>query len=361
MEAIPMVDLKQQYLELKTELDTVIEQCLLEGDYIQGSSVQLLEKALSTYTGMRQVVSCGNGTDALQLAIMALNLPRGSKIIVPAFTYIAPVEVVAFLGYEIVFTDVNITDFNITLEHIREVYTPDVKAIIIVHLFGMPCKDINVIADFCQQHHIPLIEDNAQSLGAEQSISRQSIMTTSFYPTKNLGAYGDGGAIFCQEEGQAAAIRQLASHGQSAKYIHDVVGINSRLDTLQAAILLVKLKQLDAQNEQRRKNAAFYQERLQQLKDVELPVIESPHIFHQYTLKIKNGQRDALAAFLKQKGVATIVNYPLPAYRQKAFRRAIILPNTEYLCASALSIPIFPEITKAQLSYICDNISEFLE
>ncbi|MEN9446930.1 MAG: hypothetical protein RJA25_219 [Bacteroidota bacterium] len=361
MEAIAMVDLKQQYLQLKTEIDAVVQQSLLEGDYVQGKQVKLFEKELANYTGIRNVISCGNGTDALQLALMALNLPKGSKIIVPTFTYIAPVEVATFLGYKVVFADVDITDFNTTLEHIQAVYTPEVKAIIIVHLFGLPCKDTELIYQFCQEKNIALIEDNAQSLGAEKNIDRESIHTTSFYPTKNLGAYGDGGAVFCRDENLAINIRKMATHGQSAKYMHDIVGINSRLDTLQAGILSVKLKYLDRQNEQRRKNAHYYQERLQHIEALELPTIHPNHIFHLYTIKIENKKRDMLIDFLKQKEITSIVNYPIPIYQQKAYQQDISLKNTERLCSEVLSIPIYAALTTAQLSYICDAIEEFFK
>lgn len=361
MDAIPMVDLKRQYLHIKAEIDEAIAQCLLKADYIHGSAVRNFEQHLSEYTGFKNVIGCGNGTDALQLALMALNLPKGSKIILPTFTYIAPVEVAAFLGFDIVFADVDEHDFNSTLNHIEAVYTEDVKAIIVVHLFGQPCRDIQAIYDFCTQRNIALIEDNAQALGAEKNISRNSIITTSFYPTKNLGAFGDGGAVLCNDDLLATKIRKIASHGQSKKYIHDVVGINSRLDTIQAAILDVKLKHLDIYNQQRRQHAAYYHDRLKSLNAIELPEMTPEHIFHQFTLKIKNGKRDQLADFLKQHNIASIINYPLPAYRQKAYWQDITLTNTESLCASALSIPVYPEINESQLSYICDSIDEFLK
>lgn len=361
MEVIPMVDLKLQYLQSKAAIDEVVQQILLDADYIQGKNVRLFEEELAAFIGVEHVISCGNGTDALQLALMALNLPKGSKIIIPAFTYIAPVEVATFLGYEVIFADVDEDDFNITLENIKAVYTTDIKAVIIVHLFGLPCKDANAIWSFCKERNIALIEDNAQSLGAEKNNERDSISTTSFYPTKNLGAFGDGGAVFCRDKATAQTIKKIASHGQSAKYIHDTVGVNSRLDTLQSGILSIKLKQLGFYNEQRRKHAQYYQEKLQYIDEIQLPTIETSHIFHLYTLKIKGNKRDALADFLKKKGISSIINYPLPIYRQKAYTQNVFLPNTEKLCASVLSIPVYAELKETQLSYICANIIEFFK
>lgn len=356
---IPMIDLQSQYFSLKSEIDAAIQTCLNNANYIHGNSVVEFEKNIANYVGVKHCISCGNGTDALQLALMALNLPKGSKIIVPAFTYIAAVEVIAFLGYEIVFADVDIHSFNITLENIKAVYTDNVKAIIVVHLFGQICE-IDKIYAFTQEKNIPLIEDNAQALGAEKNIIRNSIITTSFYPTKNLGAFGDGGAVFCNDDILANQIRKLANHGQSAKYIHDIVGINSRLDTLQASILNVKLPYLEKYNQQRKNNAIFYQNNLKNVVEIELPTSTQSHIFHQFTIKVKNNLRDKLKNYLAEKKISTIINYPIPAHQQKAFlQNNINLPNTDYLCQSALSLPIYPEISEQQLLYICDSIKEF--
>ncbi len=361
MKDILMVDLVSQYQHIKNEMDPILEDCFLTGDYISGRYVDLFENNLAKYTGIKEVVGCGNGTDALKLAIFASDLPKGSKIIVPAFTYAAPVEMIAFLGHQIVFADVDSRDFNITLDHIKSVYTEDVKAIIAVHLFGKPCKDIKDIYQFCLENEIVLIEDNAQSLGAEKNITRNSIFTTSFYPTKNLGAYGDAGAVLCNDSDKASTIRKIASHGQSAKYIHDLIGINSRLDTIQAAILNIKLKYLDSYNTLRQKHAAYYQNRLNLDEVIELPEISQEHIFHLFTIKVKNGKRDLLAEFLKKHKIASVINYPMAAYKQKAYHQDIYLPNTEMLCNTALSIPVYPEISQAQLSYICDCIESFFK
>jgi dTDP-4-amino-4,6-dideoxygalactose transaminase len=356
-----MIDLQKQYASLKIELNNAIQQCIDNAVFIGGKFVSNFEKNLSEYIGIQHTIGCGNGTDALQIALMALNLPKGSKIIVPAFTYIAPVEVIKFLDFEVVFADVDINTYNITLENIQAVYTNDVKAIIVVHLFGQIC-DIDKIYAFTQKNNIYLIEDNAQALGAEKHITRNTIMTTSFYPTKNLGAYGDGGAIFCNDDILAKCIRKIASHGQSEKYIHDIVGINSRLDTLQAAILQVKLPHLDTYNQQRKNNATYYQTHLKDIAEIELPIATQPHIYHQYTIKVKNNLRDELRKHLASKKIDTIINYPLAAHQQKAFLQTNIhLPNAESLCETALSLPIYPELSEAQLSYICDSIKEFIK
>lgn len=358
---IPMIDLQSQYISLKSEIDEAIENCLSNANFIQGNAVVEFEKKIASYINIKHCISCGNGTDALQLAIMALNLPKGSKIIVPAFTYIAPVEVIKFLGYEIIFADVDIQTFNITLENIKAVFTNDVKAIIAVHLFGEICE-IEKIYAFTQEKNIPLIEDNAQALGAEKNITRNSLITTSFYPTKNLGAFGDGGAVFCNDDILANQIRKIANHGQSAKYIHDIVGINSRLDTLQASILNVKLSYLEKYNQQRKNNATFYYNHLKEIREIELPIATQTHIYHQFTIKIKNNLRDKLRQHLTDKKIASIVNYPLACHHQKAFlQENVHLPNAEYLCQSSLSLPIYPEISEQQLLYICDSIKEFFK
>lgn len=359
MRTIPMIDLQAQYLTLKEKLDNAVADCFSSGQLIGGNEVVLFEKNLSKYIGVQHCVSCGNGTDALQIALMALDLPKGSKIIVPAFTYIAPVEVIKFLGYELIFADIDTITFNLTLENIQKVYTKDIKAIIAVHLFGQLC-DIDNIYTFCKENNISLIEDYAQSIGAENNITRDSIITTSFFPTKNLGAYGDGGAVLCNNTTLAEKIRKIANHGQSKKYYHELVGINSRLDAVQAAILNVKLPYLNEYNTKRQQNATFYKEHLNGIELLELPSSIQPHIYHVYTVLVKNGLRDALKKYLEEKHIQSIINYPLPTYKQEAFYvKELYLENTETLCNSCLSLPIYPEITSEQLLYICDTIKAF--
>lgn len=359
MPTIPIVDLKKQYLSIQKEIDAAVLTCLHEAQYIGGKLVHAVEQQLAQYIGVQHCISCANGTDALQIALMALDLPKGSKIIVPAFTYIAPVEVVKLLDYELVFCDVDVRTFNVSIEHIKTVYSDDVKAIIVVHLFGQVC-DINEIAAFCKDKNIFLIEDNAQALGAEKFFQRNSIITTSFYPSKNLGAYGDGGALFCNDELLAKKIRKIANHGQTQKYVHEIVGINSRLDVIQAAILQVKLAHLDVYNAKRKKVADTYYQAFKSIQYIDLPIEKNAHIFHQYTIIVKNNLRDALKKHLAEKNIQTAIHYPIPAYKQQAFlNKKLCLPNTEFLCSSVLSIPIFPELTDEQITYICACITSF--
>ena len=259
-----MVDLQKQYFLLKTEIDQAIQDCLASADFIGGKTIQLFENNLASYLNIKNVIACANGTDALQIALMALDLPKGSKIIVPAFTYIAPVEVIKLLDYEIIYADVDADTFNITLEEIEKVYTSDVKAIIVVHLFGQSCN-MKKIQEFAEKNNLFLIEDNAQSLSVEKNTMRNSIITTSFFPSKNLGAYGDGGAIMTNDDVLAKKIRTISNHGQSKKYEHEMVGVNSRLDTIQAAALNVKLKYLDEFILKRQQAASFYDEHLKDI------------------------------------------------------------------------------------------------
>ena len=361
MAFIPMVNLQQQYLHLKSEINQAIQECLDTTNFIGGKAVQTFENNLAAYLNVSNVIGCANGTDALQIALMALDLPKGSKIIVPAFTYISPVEVIQLLGYEIVYADVDIDTFNITLQEIEKVYSADVKAIIVVHLFGQSCN-MKEIQDFTQKNNLFLIEDNAQSLGVEKNITRNSIITTSFFPSKNLGAYGDGGAVITNDDTLAKKMRTIANHGQSIKYYHDAIGINSRLDVVQAAVLNIKLQSLDRFISKRQEVAAFYDNHLKDIPQIQIPKRAdfSEHTFHQYTIKIDSKLRDKLQEFLTIKEIATAIYYPIPCYKQKAYlNETLNLPNTEILCEAVLSLPICPEILETQLLYICDSIKEF--
>lgn len=359
MPVIPMVDLRLQYQLLKEEIDRAVLDCLEHAQFIGGPLVKNFEEALGAYLQMPNVITCANGTDALQLALMVLDLPAGSKVIVPAFTYIAPVEVIQLLGLVPVFADADAETFNSGIKEIEAVYTGDVKAIIAVHLFGKPCQ-MEAIAAFAGSKGIALIEDNAQSLGAEKNIQRNSILTTSFFPSKNLGAYGDGGALMTRDDLMTEKLRSMANHGQRERYTHERVGINSRLDALQAAILSVKLRHLDRFIAARRKAAAFYTEALKDIPQIKTPAVSPSHTFHQYTLKVEAGQRDALQQYLQAKGISTAIYYPLPVYRQKAYaQNDLFLPVTEQLCQTVLSLPIYPEISEAQLSYICTAIRDY--
>lgn len=356
---IPFFDIKKQYQQLKNEIDDSVNSCLASGQFIGGNVVREFEKSLSNYIGINHVVSCGNGTDALQLALMSLDLPKKTKIIVPSFTFIAPIEVCTFLGFDVVFADVDESTFNITLENIKAVYTEDVKAVVVVHLFGQPCRDIDAIYNFCQSKNIYLIEDNAQSLGAEKNIKRNSIITTSFFPTKNLGAFGDGGAVLTNDIVFAEKIKQLASHGQTQKYTHQLVGINSRLDALQASILNVKLKHLDKWIEQRKAIAQQYTQAFSNLSFIQTPNQNTHHSFHQYTIKIDQQKRNHLKNYLAELGIETTVYYPISAHQQKAYLQNIHLPITEKLCDTVLSLPIFPELSNEEINYIIEKIKNY--
>ncbi|HNF47832.1 MAG TPA: DegT/DnrJ/EryC1/StrS family aminotransferase [Chitinophagales bacterium] len=359
MKKIRQADLSTDYLQVAQDVNTKLTELLTSGTFIGGQEVSAFERALSEYLGVKRVISCGNGTDALQLALMSLNLPRGSKIIVPAFTYIAPIEVIKLLGFEPVYADVDVRTFNICLSTIADVYTEEVKAIVVVHLFGQLISDIDEIAKFCDQKQITLIEDNAQSLGAEKKLNRNSICTTSFFPTKNLGCYGDGGAIYTNDEAKANTIRMMANHGQSKKYYHDIIGINSRLDALQAGILNVKLPGID-QLIQKKKNISYiYDECFKNIPFLTIPIQESIHTFHQYTLIVDARYRDELQNYLADHHIESTVYYPLPAYKQKAYLKDVFLPVCENLCQTVLSIPIHLYLSESEISYICETIVEF--
>ncbi|MFN8295926.1 MAG: DegT/DnrJ/EryC1/StrS family aminotransferase [Chitinophagales bacterium] len=363
MRHIPMVNLQEQYLHIKSEINRAILDCLDTANFIRGKEISAFEKDLALYLNVSHVIGCGNGTDALQIALMALDLPKGSKIIVPAFTYIAPVEVIKLLGHEIVYADVDSATFNITPETIEQVYTDDVKAIIPVHLFGQ-CCNMRGIVEFAQKHTLTIIEDNAQSLGAIKGCTHNGIITASFFPTKNLGAYGDGGALMTNDDTLAKKIRTIANHGQTRKYDHELIGVNSRLDAIQAAILSVKLKYLNEFILRRQQVAAFYDAHLKHIPQIQIPARSdfSTHTFHQYTIKTNPAYRDKLQQFLMQREISSAIYYPMPCYKQKAYLQPnLYFPNAEMLSASVLSLPIYPEISEEQLLYICNSIKAFFD
>ena len=363
MSHIPMVNLQEQYMRLKGEINQAIQRCLDTASFIRGKEIDTFEKDLAAYLNISHVIGCANGTDALQIALMAMDLPQGSKIIVPAFTYIAPVEVIKLLGYELVYADVDPATFNITAETIEQVYTNDVKAIIAVHLFGQFCN-MPAIQDFAQKHQLFIIEDNAQSLGAKKGCSHNGIITTSFFPSKILGAYGDAGALMTNNNTLANKIRVIANHGQVQKYKHELVGINSRMDVIQAAVLNVKLKYLNEFILKRQQAAAFYDTHLKDISQIQIPERAgfSAHTFQQYTIKTNSEYRDKLQQFLLQKDIATAIYYPVPCYKQKAYyQENIFLTNAENLSSTVLSLPVYPEISEEQLLYICNRIKEFFD
>ena len=370
---LQMVDLKGQYLHIAEEVNQAIQSVIDDTAFINGPAVKEFAAALADYTGARYVIPCGNGTDALQLAMMALNLQPGDEVIVPSFTYVATVEVIALLGLKPIFVDSRPDNFNLDVQAIRPLITEKTKAIVPVHLFGQ-CADMDPLMDLAEEFNLYVIEDTAQALGAEymgKDGSRKkagtigTIGTTSFFPSKNLGCYGDGGAIFTNDEALATTLRAMANHGQFKKYHHDLIGVNSRLDTMQAAILNVKLKHLDSYAESRRKAAAFYDGELKGVDGIEIPKREtnSTHVFHQYTLKVKGNKRDSLKDFLNERGVPSMIYYPVPLHLQKAYKaygyKVGDYPIAESLSDEVLSLPMHTELEEEQLRYITAQIKSF--
>lgn len=372
MNKIQMVDLKGQYLSIQEELDSRILACLGSTAYINGPEVKEFTQAFSTYLDGAHVIPCANGTDALQIAIMSLDLEYGDEVIVPAFTYIATVEVLLLLGLKPVLVDVS-TDFNIEVATLEAALSPKTKAIIPVHLFGQSCN-MKAIMSFAEKHNLYVVEDNAQSVGADYTYSDGKKSKTgtighvgcvSFYPSKNLGCYGDGGALITMDKVRADKLKQIANHGQSATYHHEIVGVNSRLDSLQAVVLNIKLKKLDEYNKARQTAAAFYDKTLGNHTKFDIPTRNnySSHIFHQYTLTIKGNSRDELKIFLKSKEIPSMVYYPLSVNQQPAFKDKVKvvgdLQNTYKFCKSVISLPMHSELSEEQLEYITNAILEF--
>ena len=370
---IEMVDLFGQYSRIKPQIDAAIQEVIDTSSFIKGKQVTTFEANLASWLGTKQVISCANGTDALQIALMALELKPGDEIIVPAFTYAATAEVIALLGLIPVMADVNPTDFNLNIGSLEASITPRTRAIIPVHLFGQS-SDMESIMALAKKYNLFVIEDNAQSLGAEYTFSDNKtkktgtighIGCTSFFPTKNLGCFGDGGAIYTDDGELAVKIRMIANHGQKVKYYHQLVGCNSRLDTLQAALLDVKLKYLEEHLAARRSAAEYYFRALKEATMFHLPTQnkQALHTFNQFTIQVNYNERNRLQSWLKGKGVPTMIYYPLPLYKQEAFsgyvESGFSLPNTEKLCASVLSLPIHTEMKQDTLAYITDSLLEF--
>lgn len=377
MGKIQMVDLKGQYLKIKDEVDAGIQNVIDNTSFINGPIVKEFAQHLSDYMGGCYVTTCANGTDALQIALMALELKPGDEVIVPAFTYVASAEVIGLLGLTPVMVDVDYETFNVTVDNIKKALSPKTKAIIPVHLFGQSC-DMEPILAFAKEHNLYVIEDNAQAIGAEYTFSdghkaktgtMGTIGCTSFFPSKNLGCYGDGGAIFTNDEKLAERIHMIANHGQRVKYHHSVIGCNSRLDSIQAAILDVKLKHLDEYGRARYEAASYYTAKLKEFDPEEKFFItpkeleKSTHVYHQYTLKIKNEKRDALKAYLGEQGIPSMIYYPLPLQEQEAFKpitRAAEELEISKACAySVLSLPIHTEMTMEVQDVIIETIKNF--
>lgn len=366
MKKIEMVDLRSQYERLKADIDSAVAGVISSTAFIKGPDVRLFEEDLQRYLGIRHVISCANGTDALQIAMMALGLKPGDEVITTNFTFIATVEVIELLGLKTVLVEPEPGTFNISPEAIRKAITPRTRAIVPVHLFGQ-CADMEQITAMAQQHGIHIIEDTAQATGAEYRFSDGTVKKagtmgiigcTSFFPSKNLGCYGDGGALFTDNDELAALIRSITNHGMKVRYYHDTIGVNSRLDTLQAAILRVKLRHLDEFNEARAKAAAFYDNELSGLPGITIPErnLFSTHIFHQYTLKIDGGRRNDLRECLENEGIPSMIYYPVPLHMQKAYLHlgyhADDFPVTSRLSEEVLSLPMHTEMDDEQLAYI---------
>ncbi len=375
MSQIQMVDLKGQYEKIKPEIDEAVLEVLNTTSYINGFAVKNFQANLEKYLGVKHVIPCANGTDALQISLMALGLAPGDEVIVPSFTYVATAEVIGLLRLKPVMVEVDADSFNITAEIIEKAITPNTKAVVPVHLFGQSCG-MEAIMKVAEKHNIYVVEDNAQAIGSDYKFADGTtkkagtignIGTTSFYPAKNLGAFGDGGAIFTNDDELAAKLRMVANHGQSETYFHEVIGVNSRLDSMQAAVLDVKLKYLDEYASKRTAAANFYDEALAKIEGLQTPVREknSTHVFHQYTLRVKNGRRDELKDYLAENGVPSNIYYPLPLNEQKAFSEFVpedlSLPTTEMLCKEVLSLPIHTEMDEDLLSRIVKPVKAFFE
>lgn len=371
-----MVDLHGQYLRLKKEIDAAMQEVIDTCAFINGPQVTQFIANLVDYLQVAHVIPCGNGTDALQIALMALELEPGDEIVLPAFTYIAAAEAVALLGLRPVLVDVDPRTFNLDASQVEAALSERTRAIIAVHLFGQ-AADMEPLLSLAARHHLYLIEDNAQSLGADYRFSDGSVRkagtighigTTSFFPSKPLACYGDGGALFTNDEILAARIRRIANHGQSMKYHHRSVGCNSRLDSLQAAVLDVKLKYLSAFTAARQEAARRYDEALASCGLQEVSPFRAPfstHVYHQYTLRMQVAQRDEVQRRLRERGITSMIYYPLPVHRQEAYRmrvRVVGKPdNATRLCASVLSLPIHTEMTRETQQYIIDNLVEILQ
>jgi len=374
MKKIEMVDLRSQYDRLKADIDRAISGVIDSTAFIKGPDVRLFEEELQRYLGTRNVIACANGTDALQIAMMALGLKPGDEVITTNFTFIATVEVIELLGLKLVLVEPEKDTFNISVEAIKKAITPRTRAIVPVHLFGQ-CADMEPIMEIAGQHGIHVIEDVAQATGAEYTFSDGKVKKagtmgvigcTSFFPSKNLGCYGDGGALFTDNDELAALIRSITNHGMKVRYYHDTIGVNSRLDTIQAAVLRVKLRHLDAFNEARQLAAAHYDSELSGLKGIIIPfrAENSTHIFHQYTLRVAGGDRNRLRECLENEGIPSMVYYPVPLHMQKAYShlgyRADDFPVTAGLTNEVLSLPMHTELEREQLEYITGCIrSEF--
>jgi UDP-2-acetamido-2-deoxy-ribo-hexuluronate aminotransferase len=376
MKKIQMVDLKSQYEKIKATVDASIQEVLDTTTYINGPKVHEFQKNLEQYLDVKHVIPCANGTDALQIAMMGLGLKPGDEVITADFTFAATVEVIALLQLTPVLVDVNLDDMNISLEAIKKAITPKTKAIVPVHLFGR-AANMEAIMQIANEHNLYVIEDNAQAIGANCTFSDGSkkkagvighVSSTSFFPSKNLGCYGDGGAIFTNDDALAHTIRGIVNHGMYVRYHHDVVGVNSRLDSVQAAVLDTKLPLLDSYNSARRSAASKYNAALGGHKNIVTPEFDEngdDHVFHQYTLRIIDADRDALMQHLLDKGIPCAIYYPIPLHSQKAYvdsrYKEEDFPITNQLVKEVISLPMHTELDDEQIKFITGSVLEFLK
>ncbi len=374
MKKIQMVDLQSQYLHIKEEIDKGIQEVIDTASFVKGGKVTDFQHHLESYTGAKHVIPVGNGTDALQIALMSLGLKAGDEVITPTFTFIATAEVVALLGLTPVVVDVEWGTMNMSIEAVRRAITPRTKAIVPVHLFGQ-CADMEPLMALAKEHHLTIIEDACQAIGAEYTFSNGEkkqagtigqIGCTSFFPSKNLGCYGDGGAIFTNDDELAGKMRAIANHGMVVRYHHDMIGVNSRLDSIQAAVLDAKLPHLDEYIASRQRAAAYYDKAFRDNEHLLIPerTAQSTHVFHQYTLRLQNVDREALRAKLQEAGIPAMIYYPVPLHMQKAYQdpryKKGDFPVAEQLAECVLSLPMHTELDEEQLRYITEKTIEFI-
>lgn len=375
MRPIQMVDLKRQYTKIKSEVDAAIQDVLDNTAFINGKAVTDFAAGLSAYLNARHVIPCANGTDALQIALMALDLQPGDEVITPSFTFIATTEVVALLKLKPVFVDVDPKTFCLDPAKLEKAITPRTRAIIPVHLYGQTAP-MQEILDIAARHRLYIIEDNAQAIGStyryadgktKKAGTLGTIGTTSFFPSKNLGCYGDGGAIFTDDDALASRLKMIANHGQSRRYYHDIVGCNSRLDSIQAAVLNVKLKKLDEYIAARRAAADYYDNAFKAHPGIKTPYRApySHHVFHQYTLVLENVDRDGLNGFLAARNIPSMIYYPVPAHRQQMFAALgggnHHLETTDWLTERVISLPMHTELDEEQLQTITSAVLEYIK
>lgn len=369
-----MVDLQAQYQRIKRDIDAGIQEVIDSAAFIKGPKVSAFQEHLEAYLGVKHVIPVGNGTDALQIALMGLGLKPGDEVITPTFTFIATAEVVALLGLTPVVVDVEWETMNMDIDAVRRAITPRTKAIVPVHLFGQ-CANMEALMAIAEEHHLAIVEDACQAIGATYTFSNGetkqagtigTIGCTSFFPSKNLGCYGDGGAIFTNDDALADRMRAIANHGCHVRYHHDEIGVNSRLDSIQAAILDAKLPHLDEYIAARQRAAAYYDEAFKDCKALLIPGREpsSSHVFHQYTLRVVGADRDQLREGLAAKGIPAMIYYPVPLHQQKAYRDPRYkdgdFPVAERLAACVLSLPMHTELDREQLEYITENVLDLL-